>query len=936
MSNAALVSTVTRRSTRRLYIDLTASLVANANTVGEPTLTTFIPIVLTAAHTANASSVHDVALSFVSYDTLTVAHITNGNAIHAPAIDNFDGLLELSPPHFVNINAFRVHAISLPSDAEATTEYTNYLGSGDRRFADMQITCNDTATAAEVLVLYDGVSPNNQFYLNGGTAARNFVLQFLNPVVITEARWKQGNSDTHGVWKWQGSNDGATYTDIGTSSTLGGAEVTTHTQLAANTTYYLFYRLLRVSGSVSSGPFIDEIELKIYAEPSSTSFDNGAAFSKGNRSSTITVAQTGFSSIFGSSTSVFVDGSLADDWYCSGGAGTCNLRFDFGTAQVIKAAHIIRSGGEASGNWVLQGSDNGTTFTTISGTAVAMNRKVTTLWARANVTAYRYYRISKSSGTASGSPYWEEIYFAHDSGVIPGGGGGPPDPEAELYPAMITNAPTIHAPGLVQANVLGAPHLENANAINTTTLEQLTIGDDLWEFVALLIDSADHSASAESSRLRHHSADSNVGMFIPLSNASYSAAQKLPGRDYSITGGISNALAGIYELDLNGGAFTIEARVRRSTTVQSLLINQGVGSNVMRFGFEAGNNARLMFSYTSNGVTWNNIFSLAAAVSASHAWKHIAANWGLDDVLRLFVDGVMVAKTTIPYFFPTPIEAKLNVGASLASGGLLFYDDLRITIGADRYGSDASFTPPEALERGPSPDPYWSDVTVLQRFDAVPGSSAPTAYLADASKAGAHMEAAGGCNLIDGDPTAVASTGGGFIRTKAGAVGTNLAAVAEWTIEARANLANTADVSGAMCAQESVWTGSPGSIDKQWRFGFTSDAKPTFTGELVGGSTFSLTGPNALSKLTWYDLAVDKIEATVRLYVDGVMVASGVMSADIANHAPSTKCFFMFGGSGSGGSGFPGALDEVRVTKNRARYADDDGYTPIAGKFPAY
>lgn len=73
--------------------------------------------------------------------------------------------------------------------------------------------------------------------------------QFTSARVITECKW-YGTAHTWGDWKWQGSNDGSTWTDIGASFTLGGtAPFQTQTTLSANTTGYLYYQLLGVSGT---------------------------------------------------------------------------------------------------------------------------------------------------------------------------------------------------------------------------------------------------------------------------------------------------------------------------------------------------------------------------------------------------------------------------------------------------------------------------------------------------------------------------------------------------------------------------------------------------------------------------------------------------------------------------------------------------------------
>jgi hypothetical protein len=69
-------------------------------------------------------------------------------------------------------------------------------------------------------------------------------------------------ADSHGTWKWQGSNDDSSYTDIGSSFTLGGSTTQTQTELNGNVTAYRYYKLLGVSGTCTDTPYLEEIEFK--------------------------------------------------------------------------------------------------------------------------------------------------------------------------------------------------------------------------------------------------------------------------------------------------------------------------------------------------------------------------------------------------------------------------------------------------------------------------------------------------------------------------------------------------------------------------------------------------------------------------------------------------------------------------------------------------
>lgn len=91
------------------------------------------------------------------------------------------------------------------------------------------------------------------------------------------------------------------------------------------------------------------------------------------------------------------------------------------------------------------------------------------------------------------------------------------------------------------------------------------------------------------------------------------------------------------------------------------------------------------------------------------------------------------------------------------------------------------------------------------------------------------------------------------------------------------------------------------------------------------GSPLYTTKP-ALTAGTWHHIAVSRSAGTTRLFVDGVLKASG---ADSRNYAAQALRFGYYGG---GGFGFSGHLDEVRITKGVARYTAD--FTPPAAPFP--
>ena len=124
----------------------------------------------------------------------------------------------------------------------------------------------------------DGSTANSnpRWYPNGETAAGKYLRYDFgsgNTVTITEAKWYQDTTATQGVWKWQGSDDASSWTDIGSSFTLGNGATGTstpqvQTELNGNTTAYRYYQLLGISGSVVNlAYYLEIIFSRIYHTP---------------------------------------------------------------------------------------------------------------------------------------------------------------------------------------------------------------------------------------------------------------------------------------------------------------------------------------------------------------------------------------------------------------------------------------------------------------------------------------------------------------------------------------------------------------------------------------------------------------------------------------------------------------------------------------------
>jgi len=151
-----------------------------------------------------------------------------------------------------------------------TPSYANTGGTGDRR-SIITITASGANVPTSGNWINGDNSSNGQFFFGDAALTGAQWLQFDfgsgNTVLITEAKYYQQNATAEGTWKWQGSNDASSWTDLGGTFALGGVATETITSLSGNTTKYRYYRMLGLSGSTSSNPWVYEMEFKICGLP---------------------------------------------------------------------------------------------------------------------------------------------------------------------------------------------------------------------------------------------------------------------------------------------------------------------------------------------------------------------------------------------------------------------------------------------------------------------------------------------------------------------------------------------------------------------------------------------------------------------------------------------------------------------------------------------
>ncbi len=248
----------------------------------------------------------DIGSSFTLGGTNQVQTQLNGNvtAYRYYQLLGVSGSTSSSP--FVREITFKIDDI-----VSTVPDYGNLYGQGNRT-ASITVTQSLTTgngnlfqgggtTANPTMnLLVDGINRIDSgvnalhFITSVAVSGKWILFQFPTAVLIDEFRWFQTTSSTHGTWQFQGSNDGSSFTNIGSTFTLGGefnpterlypdsnatSQFISYQNMQGpngNIVGYLFYRLLGVSGNASSSPNIYEVAFRVasYTTPPSGALSN--------------------------------------------------------------------------------------------------------------------------------------------------------------------------------------------------------------------------------------------------------------------------------------------------------------------------------------------------------------------------------------------------------------------------------------------------------------------------------------------------------------------------------------------------------------------------------------------------------------------------------------------------------------------------------------
>ncbi|WPY94669.1 hypothetical protein T8T21_00655 [Limimaricola variabilis] len=154
-----------------------------------------------------------------------------------------------------------------------TPAYTKPGGQGDRSGLIKVTTSGIISTPYVAQTLVDGTTSGVLFNPGESVSSADWVLFDFGAgasKIINEVTFDfSSDSASFGTWKWQGSRDGVTFTDLGASFVLDPSGVAlVDTTLSTNFKGWRFYRLTGVSGSVAASSLktLQEVRFKIDAD----------------------------------------------------------------------------------------------------------------------------------------------------------------------------------------------------------------------------------------------------------------------------------------------------------------------------------------------------------------------------------------------------------------------------------------------------------------------------------------------------------------------------------------------------------------------------------------------------------------------------------------------------------------------------------------------
>jgi len=351
------------------------------------------------------------------------------------------------------------------------------------------------------------------------------------------------------------------------------------------------------------------------------------------------------------------------------------------------------------------------------------------------------------------------------------------------------------------------------------------------------------------------------------------------------------------DFNFGSGDFTMEAwvYVNAGSTFFSIFEQQDSSANGRAFVFYLNNGTQPAFGFNDDGTSsgWVYHYGTDNSVSAN-TWTHVAvAKQGNN--ATFFVGGAPSGTFTESRTMYNPtIDLKIGAGST----GRI--DEIRISNVA-RWTSN--FTPPTA--------PYVNDsnTKLLLHFDRT------NALLSLANYNTVYASAEVENIILPGGYSYFAPKTDTYKLTR---------------ISTRLSGSPTGDGNRALRVKiyvNGVQVGATSGTENKLRFSYYDMALG-----FSGGTKYLDYDNWDISTDKWYHLAVERNDTTLKLYIDGVGVASTTVAT---NESLGTASILTLGSSWGGSDAsnyFNGYLDEMRITKGKARYKEN--FQKLTAKFP--
>ena len=409
----------------------------------------------------------------------------------------------------------------------------------------------------------------------------------------------------------------------------------------------------------------------------------------------------------------------------------------------------------------------------------------------------------------------------------------------------------------------------------------------------------------------------------------YTSIYKYGGGCIRFDGSSYVSLAASADFQFGTGDFTIEAWVNLDTIsgYNSIFSNNWAAASNDNFvlGVDGG---RLSLLYkSSGGITTPSHDGGAIPVSG---WHHVAL-CRQGNVIFLYIDGYGVAYRVGVSAYSFGYSATNYVGATNTTTSRMtgYLDDLRVTKGTSRYPTTpTTFTP--VVNVLSSIDAQWSNVYFAEAFNEAHGTTAFT-------------DASGHYTITNSNSVASASNvtakyGTTSLKFSGAAGGLTLNdkftwmhdGTTPWTWETWINVSTVPPVVWGLFGNFA--TNAAGTDPFVQIYLYPSSAQVgvvcVLSGEGVSGAGgYMIVSTAAFNTATWKHIVFEYDGATLRAYLDGVLgmtcTKNGSGGSGTSYTAGTTGTVNAVIGAYSSGSfafPMPGYLDDMRITKNVARY----------------